>query len=202
MSRSRQRHVVLLVLAATLLLAVVVPGLGEAQVATPNPGAPETADLVMRGEELYTMTCIACHQPGGVGVTDVAVGGYPALAGNVFVTLDDPTPLVQVLITGRAGMPHFRGFADEDIAAVATYIRQAWGNEAGPVDPALVADIRAQYVVAPPPDATPIATELAGSLAPASAASPAVDEAAPDASAEAEGGATSGGITPIPTIGQ
>jgi len=202
MASARQRQLVLLVLGAAALLAIVAPGMGEAQDASPGPEPPETAALVTRGEELYNTTCIACHQAGGAGVTDVVIGGYPALAGNVFVTLEDPVPLLQVLITGRAGMPHFRGYADEDIASVATYIRQAFGNEAGPVDPALVAEIRAQYVVTPLPPATPIATEFPGSLAPAAAGTPAVDPASPDATAEVEGGASSGGITPIPTIGQ
>jgi mono/diheme cytochrome c family protein len=30
-------------------------------------------------------------------------------------------------------MPPFGGYSDSDIAAVATYIRQSWGNDAPPV---------------------------------------------------------------------
>jgi mono/diheme cytochrome c family protein len=199
MSSVRQRQLGLLVLASVLVLAIVAPGLGEAQVATPatDTGA---ADVVARGEELYNTTCITCHRPGGEGVTDVTVGGIPALAGNPFITLEDPAPVVQTILNGRAGMPNFRSWPDEDIAAVASYIRQAWGNEAGPVDPALVAEIRAQFAVTPLPPATPISTEFPGqSLAsPGAVSTPATDEASP----EAAGGAAPAGITPIPTIGQ
>jgi mono/diheme cytochrome c family protein len=199
MSSARQRQLGFLVLATALVLAIVAPGLGGAQVATPESDSA-AADLIARGEEIYSTTCITCHRPAGEGVTDVAVGGIPALAGNPFVTLEDPAPMAQTILNGRAGMPNFRSFSDEDIAAVASYVRQAWGNEAGPVDPALVGEIRAQFVVTPLPPATPISTEFPGqSLAsPGALATPSGDEASP----EAAGGATSGGITPIPTIGQ
>jgi cytochrome c6 len=199
MLRARQRQLGLLMLATALVVAIVAPGMGDAQVATPETD-PAVADLVARGEEMYNRTCIACHQPGGTGATDVSVGGIPALAGNPFVTLEDPAPMVQTILNGRAGMPSFRGFSNEDIAGVASYVRQAWENEAGPVDPALVSEIRAQFVVTALPDATPISTEFPGqSLAPAGAvATPTGDQASP----EAAGGADPGGITPIPTIGQ
>lgn len=201
MLRARQRQLGLLMIAAALVVAIIAPGMGDAQVATPETD-PAVADLVVRGEEMYNTTCIACHQPGGTGATaiDVNVGGIPALAGNPFVTLDDPAPMVQTILNGRAGMPSFRGFSDEEIAGVASYVRQAWQNEARPVDPALVSEIRAQFVVTALPDATPISTEFPGqSLAPAGAvATPAGDQASP----EAAGGAAPGGITPIPTIGQ
>ena len=199
MSSARQRQLGLLVLATALVLAIVAPGMGEAQVATPAIDQA-AADLVASGEDLYNTTCIACHRPGGEGATDVTVGGIPALAGNPFVTLEDPAPVVQTILNGRAGMPNFRSLPDEDIAAVASYIRQAWQNEAGPVDPALVGEIRAQYVVTPMPDATPISTEFPRqSLAtPGVMQTPGTDDASP----QPAGGATSGGITPIPTIGQ
>ncbi len=34
---------------------------------------------------------------------------------------------------------------DADLAAVMTYIRQAWGNDAAPVDPNLVSSVRAAH---------------------------------------------------------
>ena len=201
MSRARQRQLGLLVLATALVLAIVAPGMGDAQVATPETDQV-AADLVMRGEQIYNTTCIACHRSGGTGATaiNVTVGGIPALAGDPFVTLEDPAPVVQTILNGRAGMPSFRALSDEDIAAVASYIRQAWQNEAGPVDPALVGEIRAQFVVTPLPNATPISTEFPGqSLAtPGVMETPTGDGATP----EAAGGSVPGGITPVPTIGQ
>jgi hypothetical protein len=77
-------------------------------------------------------------------------------------------------------MPAFRGFSDEEIAAVVSYIRQAWGNQAGPVDPALVGEVRAEFDVPPPPPATPIATEPPGAVGtPGADATPGEAEAVP-----------------------
>jgi cytochrome c6 len=111
-------------------------------------GTPEAAALVVLGEDIYNTTCIACHQPGGVGVE----GYYPMLAANPFVTLDDPIPAIQTVLQGRGGMPSFDGlYSDEEIASVLTYVRQAWGNTAGPVSPEAVADVRAEVDVDPAP---------------------------------------------------
>jgi mono/diheme cytochrome c family protein len=50
--------------------------------------------------------------------------------------------IAQILL-GRGIMPSFAGqLSDEEIAAVATYIRTSWGNHAGPVNPAEVASVR------------------------------------------------------------
>lgn len=198
MTSTRQRLVAFLLIVFAGALMIAIPRLGDAQEATPSAVSPEASALITRGDEIYHTICLACHQPEGQGVTDVTVGGIPALAGNPFVTIDDPRPVVQTVLNGRAGMPSFRGFSDEEIAGVVSYIRQAWGNQAAPVDPAIVTEVRAQFTVPPPPDATPIATELAGSLAPPD------DGTTPEAdgSPEVPGGAQSGGITPVPTVGQ
>lgn len=50
--------------------------------------------------------------------------------------------VAQILI-GRGQMPPFRDkLSDEQIAAVAQYIRTNWGNEFGPVTPREVAETR------------------------------------------------------------
>lgn len=202
MSRPRQRYLALLGLVTVALVILILPSLGGAQDATPGAEAPAAAALIEQGEALYNRTCLACHQAGGAGVTDVSFG-YPALAGNVLVTLDDPTVLVQTLISGRAGMPNFRGLSDEEIAAVTSYVRQAWGNTAGPVDPALVAEVRAAYDIEGEPDATPLATPYLGTpVSTDAAATPAAAGSTDEVTPDTAGGATSAGITPVPTIGQ
>jgi mono/diheme cytochrome c family protein len=95
---------------------------------TPTPLGPEA--LISLGEEEYPNYCAACHQMDGQGVA----GAYPALADNPFVTVDDPTGVIRVLLTGRAGMPHFRDYlTQQEIAAVISYIRNAWENDASVV---------------------------------------------------------------------
>ena len=72
-------------------------------------------------------------------------GAYPSLAGNRAVVLADPTNLVRVELQGGYlpatagnprphGMPPFQHLlGDEDVAAVATFVRSSWGNQAAGV---------------------------------------------------------------------
>jgi mono/diheme cytochrome c family protein len=39
-------------------------------------------------------------------------------------------------------MPPMRNLSDQEVAAVLTYVRRAWGNTESPVDSAFVAEIR------------------------------------------------------------
>lgn len=95
---------------------------------TPEPLSDE--ELIEMGGETFTKYCAACHQADGQGITNA----FPALAGNAFVLTEDPSPVLRVIFTGRAGMPHFRGaFSDREIAAVVSYIRNAWDNDASVV---------------------------------------------------------------------
>ncbi|MBI1299507.1 c-type cytochrome [bacterium] len=98
-----------------------------------EPSATATAEplsdeeLIETGSEIYSKYCAACHQAGGEGIPNA----YPALAGNAFVQTEDPTSVLRVVFTGRAGMPHFRAaFTDNEIAGVVSFIRTAWDNDA------------------------------------------------------------------------
>ncbi|MCE7984345.1 MAG: hypothetical protein DYG89_24490 [Caldilinea sp. CFX5] len=102
-----------------------------------TPVSPE--ELISMGESLYTLNCAACHQAEGRGVANA----YPPLAGNAFVNTEDPTPVIQVIITGRAGMPRFSAdLSAREIAAIVSYVRNAWGNEAAAVSPDQVRSVR------------------------------------------------------------
>lgn len=106
--------------------------------------------ILARGNELYGQHCASCHGDDGQGVADI----YPALAGNRAVTLASPNNLVQIIRHGgfmptTAGNPRPFGMPpygqvlnDQDIAAVATFIRQSWGNAAAPVSSLDVLRIR------------------------------------------------------------
>jgi cytochrome c6 len=87
------------------------------------------------GAMIFKQNCAACHQAQGQGVP----GAFPALAGNAFVQ-GDPRAVAQVLLNGRGGMPNFReDLTNEQIAAVLSYTRAAWGNHAPSVTTATVA---------------------------------------------------------------
>ena len=99
---------------------------------------PASSGVPGRGAQVYEQQCATCHGDNGQGVPSI----YPALAGNRAVLLHNPNNLVQVIreggfppsTTGNPqpfGMPPFaQVLSQEDIAAVATFIRQAWGNAA------------------------------------------------------------------------
>jgi mono/diheme cytochrome c family protein len=103
------------------------------------------------GSRIFTTTCAACHQANGEGVEEK----YPPLAGSEWVA-DDDAKLVRIILHGLTGpvevagqtfsgaMPAWGGvLKDPDIAAVATYVRSAWGNKGVPVTAAKVKQIRA-----------------------------------------------------------
>ena len=93
-------------------------------------------ELVVRGEKVFSANCAACHQANGKGVA----GAFPALAGSAFVN-GPADAVVKTLLEGRKGtaMASFKQLSDTELAAVADYVRNSWGNSnAEPVLPAQV----------------------------------------------------------------
>jgi mono/diheme cytochrome c family protein len=108
----------------------------------PRPRArPADADTLERGRAIYRERCEGCHGAYGEG----ALGAYPALAGNRSVVMELPANVIRAVLSGGFqpattgnprpwGMPPFgHVLADVEVAAVVTYIRNAWGNRASPV---------------------------------------------------------------------
>ena len=95
------------------------------------------ADLVAAGEKVYARNCLACHQANGEGMPP----NFPSLVGSAVVAGDAGVQVEQVL-KGKGLMPPFPQLSDADIAAVVTYTRNSWGNDAGVVQPAAVAALR------------------------------------------------------------
>lgn len=147
-SLSRTRATIL-GLVLMLTLAAGVPLIVNAQDGTPGAAGEEA---LVQGEQIYNNVCIACHQPDGKGIEDI----YLPLAGNPAVTLDDPTYLITVLLNGRGGMPRFNTtYSDEELAAIATFVRQNWENDASAVTAGQVAEVRATFEVPDEPEGTP-----------------------------------------------
>lgn len=95
------------------------------------------------GQEIYRNICEGCHGADGreqPGATP-NIAGAPSVIGN-------PGIPIRVLLHGKEGpvglMPaHGDTLSDEEIAAVLTYTRRAWGQSAEPIDAAAVQQIRA-----------------------------------------------------------
>jgi len=117
-------------------------------VAPPDPDPPYRPSPA--GGKLYGQHCAACHGEQGEGVR----GAYPALARNRAVLLDSTANLVHIILEGGFppstagnprpfGMPPFATvLSDSDVAALLTFMRASWGNQAPPVSAVEVGKFR------------------------------------------------------------
>ena len=121
----------------------------------PVPPLPSSAQLVSPrvmelGRQIYMKQCAMCHEEDGKGKPP----SFPPLANNQSIEMASPVnPIRMVLNGGYAagtkrnprpyGMPPFaQVLDDEQVAAVVTYIRVAWGNGGTPVSAAQANELR------------------------------------------------------------
>jgi mono/diheme cytochrome c family protein len=112
----------------------------------PPVAATAGAGPAIDGKQIFGAKCAACHQATGQGVAGV----FPPLAGAEWVVGKEKT-LIGILLHGingeivvkgntyKGAMPAFGTLADAEIAAVLSYIRSDWGNQAPAVMEAAVA---------------------------------------------------------------
>jgi cytochrome c oxidase subunit 2 len=83
-------------------------------------------ELVARGESVYAVNCVACHQTNGQGIPGI----FPALAGSD-VVLNNKERNIEILMEGVQGaaMNSFSYLSEVELAAVITYTRQSWSNK-------------------------------------------------------------------------
>jgi mono/diheme cytochrome c family protein len=111
---------------AALLLFV---GASAAPALAENAGPADGQHVFMQSG------CFACHGEMGFG------GAGPRFRDDPFLGITDYV-VAQILI-GRGIMPSFADKLDDrQIAAVASYIRNSWGNHFGAVKPDQVAQVR------------------------------------------------------------
>lgn len=121
----------------------------EAGQATAKLLAAALPDMPL-GARLYLDNCAACHFVTGKGAAEI----FPELQGSAMVLGRDASPLVSVILNGTS-VPStdrrpmrlvMQGYADrlndEEVAALASFVRSAWGNQAGQVTRQQVAKIR------------------------------------------------------------
>lgn len=125
----------------------------EADIVTNLKG--KERELFVKGREIYSREgfCSTCHQPDGGGLS---ASGFPPLAGTPWVEgseerliklvlngLQGPIEVKNVQYSGQVPMTPFGGMLnDEEVAAVVTYVRNTFGNEASVVTPEKVAAVR------------------------------------------------------------
>jgi mono/diheme cytochrome c family protein len=103
-----------------------------------------------RGKALYVDNCTGCHLENGAGIAQV----FPPLRASAPVQAKDPATVLQAIIEGATvvatkdkptglSMPAFGWkLGDTELADLATYIRNAWGNRASAVSASEVAKAR------------------------------------------------------------
>jgi len=102
--------------------------------------SPDAAAM-KRGAQIYADACSACHLGDGAGQP----GFFPPLSHDAVAQQPDPTGIAHIVLAGsRSGpapsrpsaltMPSFAWkLTDQEVADVATYVRNSWGNQAGAV---------------------------------------------------------------------
>jgi mono/diheme cytochrome c family protein len=112
--------------------------------------ATAVSDPIAAGSSVYNSNCQSCHQAAGQGMPGV----FPPLVGSEWVTGNGET-VIRILLHGLQGpvevaggtyngaMPAWKDvLKDEEIAAVATYIRQLETNSAAAVTTEEVKTVR------------------------------------------------------------
>ena len=106
--------------------------------------------VMIAGGAIYRDQCSACHGLDGKGVAEL----FPSVADSSMVRSDDMTTSIRIVLRGARsadtsteptapGMPSYgHQLDDSELAAVLTYIRNAWGNPATAVKAADVAKVR------------------------------------------------------------
>ena len=117
------------------------------------PAADATADQAGSddGERVYGTVCVTCHQADGAGLAPA----FPPLAGSAVAT-GDAEVAIKIVLSGLTGemtrggttfngmmTPWASALSDAEIAAVLTYVRSNFGNEADAVTEEAVAEVRA-----------------------------------------------------------
>lgn len=139
-----------------ILVLLLLPSSVAALVWLVHSGKPDVStqlhsvDLQDDGANVYASRCVACHQADGRGIPAV----FPPLAENEWVN-EEKGRLIRIVLQGMTGetvvggvkyngaMPPWGGtLSDAEIAAVLTFIRSNWGNEAPPVTSMDVAAVR------------------------------------------------------------
>ncbi|QYK01530.1 cytochrome c oxidase subunit II [Shewanella psychrotolerans] len=86
-------------------------------------------ELMSMGEQVYLSSCVACHQATGTGLP----GAFPSLVGSPVIK-GPVSGHLDIVINGKPGtaMQAFGSqLTPQQLAAVVTYERNAWGNNSG-----------------------------------------------------------------------
>jgi mono/diheme cytochrome c family protein len=117
-----------------------------------GPRMPPDPKVV--GKALFSANCITCHQANGEGVP----GQYPPLAGSEVELGDATNQLIAIVLKGLQGPVEIKGkpynnamqawegqYTDAQLAAILTYVRSDWGNNAPAITAEMVKQMRDEF---------------------------------------------------------
>lgn len=120
-----------------LFIAILLPACGRQADQLGTQITPvQNQDRIQAGRFLYEVSCASCHQPDGEGMPGVG----PPLINSEWVQGSEQQ-LIAIVLQGVRGpirvqdqeynleMPAMGFFEDDQLAAILTYIRNAWGNQ-------------------------------------------------------------------------
>jgi mono/diheme cytochrome c family protein len=125
-------------------MAVYLKGIAEGSASSaPVSTLPNTESslLISLGKTVYDKNCASCHGAQGEGKPP----HWPPLANNQSIEMQSAVNPIRMVLNGGYppgtkgnprpyGMPPFAGvLSDNEVAAVVSYIRTAWGNRGTPV---------------------------------------------------------------------
>jgi mono/diheme cytochrome c family protein len=142
-----------------------LPGTSDARYVYDNSEtvALNSGDASKPGAKIYLASCDACHDSNGQGYAHA----FPALAGNPVVVSDDPSSVINIILSGARRpvseaapsalvMPSLAWkLDDQQVADVASFIRSSWGNNAPAVTADQVARLRKVYKPVPDTELSP-----------------------------------------------
>lgn len=111
---------------------------------------PLPKESMERGKKVYDQYCMACHMQDGTGVPRL----NPPLVKTSYV-IGDKTTIIEIVLKGFDAQVEIEGeyyqntmaphdfLTDEQIADVATFVRNSFGNKSSVVVPADVKTVRA-----------------------------------------------------------
>jgi mono/diheme cytochrome c family protein len=130
----------------TRAMAVYLKSIAQDEPRPPRPSVrtEEASLLLSLGQSVYDRDCASCHGAAGEGKPP----HYPPLAGNQSIQMESAVNGIRMVLNGGYppathknpmphGMPPFAvTLSDDQVAAVVSYIRTAWGNRGTPVSAA------------------------------------------------------------------
>jgi mono/diheme cytochrome c family protein len=122
------------------------PKYGAQAAAAAGPPDPKVL-----GKKLFSANCVTCHQANGQGQP----GQFPPLAGSEFVVGDASNRLIAIVLKGLQGPVQVKGqafnnamqpwegqYTDQQLAAILSYVRSDFGNNAPEIAPEAVKAMR------------------------------------------------------------